>query len=114
MRKPLFLILGVMLAAAGLANAQQTAPATPAPEGMTPSELHPSTPAARAVLRLTQRFERANVSHTGRLTPAEAQANWPWAARHFAEIDREGRGYLTLQEIRAYRHEHRRHRRSAG
>jgi hypothetical protein len=107
MRTTVFLAFGMILAAA-TAEAQMTAPATPAPAGMKPSELHPATPAARSVLRLTRQFERANVSHTGRLTAAEAQAYWPWAARHFAQIDRERRGYLTLDEIRAWRKEQRR------
>ncbi|MBV9757204.1 MAG: hypothetical protein JO047_09135 [Alphaproteobacteria bacterium] len=59
---------------------------------------------------LRARFEAANVTHDGRLTPEQAMmGGMRGVARHFAEIDRDNRGYVTIQEIRAWRRA-RRHR----
>jgi hypothetical protein len=68
------------------------------PEGPAP-ELAPERPHG-----LRARFEAANVTHDGRLTPEQAMmGGMHGIAKHFAEIDRGSRGYVTLQEIRAWR-----------
>jgi len=55
-----------------------------------------------------QRFEAANTTHDGHLTEAQAQAaHMRGVATHFAEIDSHHRGYITLEEIRAWRAERR-------
>lgn len=70
------------------------------------------TPHRRKGLRV--RFEEANTTHDGRLTPEQAQASWPMVAKHFAEIDKDKHGYVTIDDIRLYRREHRRHNGTAG
>ena len=55
------------------------------------------------------RFDEANTTHDGHLTPEQAQASWPSIAKHFSEIDQDRRGYVTIDDIRLYRREHRRH-----
>ena len=55
-----------------------------------------------------QRFEEANTTHDGHLTEAQAQAaHMRGIAPHFAEIDKNRRGYVTLDEIRSWRAERR-------
>jgi hypothetical protein len=52
------------------------------------------------------KFEEANVTHDGRLTQQQAQAGGMKAvARNFAQIDRDQKGYVTEQDIKAWRHE---------
>jgi hypothetical protein len=56
--------------------------------------------------KLAEKFAEANVTHDGRLTQAQAQAAGMHAvAHHFAEIDRDQKGYVTLQDLKAWRHE---------
>ncbi len=60
-----------------------------------------------------QRFEDANTSHDGHLTEPQAQAaHMRGVASHFAEIDSHHRGYITLDEIRAWRAERRAERKA--
>jgi|SRR6185437_3233696 len=49
-----------------------------------------------------QRFADANTSHDGHLTLEEAQQGYKTIARHFREIDLEGKGFVTEDEIRAW------------
>jgi hypothetical protein len=49
-----------------------------------------------------QRFARANAAADGHLTLEEAQAGFPLVARHFAGIDIDGKGYVTLKDLRAW------------
>jgi len=73
------------------------------PEGPLP-EFAPERPHG-----LRARFDAANVTHDGRLTPEQAMmGGMRGVARHFAEIDRDNRGYVTLQDIRAWRRARRR------
>lgn len=109
-------LAGFLLAAA-VAQAQQTAPVTPAPQGATPQEMNtpPATaPAHRPRMSLQERFDSANTTHDGHLTPEQAQAHWPGLARHFAEIDTNHRGYVTVDDIRAYRKAHPWHRKGTA
>jgi hypothetical protein len=56
------------------------------------------------VHRFLDRFNAANTTHDGRLTLAQAQAaGMPRLAQHFSEIDTQKHGYITLQDIRAWR-----------
>ena len=58
--------------------------------------------------RFVDRFNAANTTHDGRLTLEQAQAeNMPILVRHFDEIDAQHRGYVTLQDIRAWRQQSR-------
>jgi len=60
------------------------------------------------------RFEAANTTHDGRLTPDQAQAaGWRPVVVHFQEIDRDHKGYVTWQDIRDWQ-KARRAARAAG
>lgn len=63
-----------------------------------------TAPSATAHARLTmqQRFEQANVTNDGHLTLEQAQAKYKNIARHFTAIDRDKKGYVTVEDIRAY------------
>ncbi len=51
------------------------------------------------------KFESANVTHDGRLTPDQAQAaGWRPVVKHFQEIDADHKGYVTFQDIKAWQH----------
>ena len=58
-----------------------------------------------------RRFEAANTSHDGRLTRAQAEAaHMRGVGTHFAEIDSQHRGYVTFDELSAWRVERKRTR----
>jgi hypothetical protein len=49
------------------------------------------------------KFDAANTTHDGRLTLDQAQAGgMRGVARHFNEIDADHKGYVTMQDIRAW------------
>ena len=51
---------------------------------------------------MQQRFEQANVTHDGHLTLDQAKTGYKSIARHFDAIDRDKKGYITEDDIRAY------------
>ena len=61
-----------------------------------------STAESRADQTMEQRFASANTAHDGHLTLDEAKAGYPTIARHFDAIDRDKKGYVTQDDIRAY------------
>jgi hypothetical protein len=61
-----------------------------------------ATRAAECRLTMHQRFERANTTHDGRLTEAQAKTGLISVARHFDAIDKDHRGYVTEADIHAY------------
>lgn len=65
-----------------------------------------TTPATKAATRthltMEQRFSQANDTHDGHLTEEQAKAGYHSIARHFAAIDKDKKGYVTLDDIRAY------------
>ncbi|MBV9756413.1 MAG: hypothetical protein JO047_05105 [Alphaproteobacteria bacterium] len=57
---------------------------------------------------LRERFATANTTGDGRLTLQQAEAaNWRQVARHFAMIDVQHKGFVTMQDIRAWRQQRR-------
>lgn len=55
-------------------------------------------------VNMRQRFEAANTTHDGKLTLDQAQAaGMKNVIRHFGDIDADHKGYITLQDIRAWR-----------
>jgi hypothetical protein len=55
---------------------------------------------------LVAKFRAANVTNDGRLTLQQAEAaRMTNIVRHFAAIDRDNKGYVTLQDIHMWRHE---------
>jgi hypothetical protein len=53
-------------------------------------------------LTMDQHFQQANVTHDGHLTEEQAQSGYKSIARHFAAIDKDKKGYVTEDDIRAY------------
>jgi hypothetical protein len=81
-------------------------PAPPPPGAMAPEGPGPGGPPAppppqgRAHMSGRDRFAAANVTHDGRLTVEQAQqAGWNAVVHHFQEIDRDHKGYVTMQDI---------------
>ncbi len=70
--------------------------------------------ATHARRTLTERFEAANTSHDGKLTLDQAKAGRLRAvSRDFDKIDRDKRGYVTLDQVKAFQSEQRTERRAA-
>jgi hypothetical protein len=72
--------------------------ALPAYAATTPT----TKPATHTRLTMEQRFSQANDTHDGHLTEEQAKAGYRTIARHFAAIDKDKKGYVTLDDIRAY------------
>ena len=60
---------------------------------------------------LESRFREANTTRDGRLTFAQAQARMPSVGHEFDAIDKDHKGWVTLDDIRAHQAEKRRLRR---
>jgi hypothetical protein len=89
------------LVLAGLLTAAPAAAQTGSPAPLQPPT---SQDVSQRAHRFVDRFNAANTSHDGRLTLQQAQAaHMPWVARNFAAIDTQQRGYVTVQDVRAYR-----------
>ncbi len=85
--------------------------AQPAPDGGQPPSAEPPMqqqqmqppPAQPQRMRMRDRFEAANTTHDGRLTADQAQAaGWRGIVRNFSQIDTDHKGYVTIQDIRAW------------
>ena len=59
-------------------------------------------PAHHTRLTAEERFAQANAAHDGHLTLAEAKSGYHSVARHFQDIDVDGKGYVTENDIRAW------------
>ena len=54
-------------------------------------------------MNMRQRFDVANTTHDGKLTRDQAEAGGlRGIARHFDQIDADKKGYVTLQDLRAF------------
>jgi len=51
--------------------------------------------------QIDERFSEADTDHDGKLTLDEAKQGMPRVAAHFAEIDKDKKGYVTANEIKA-------------
>ncbi|HET6235946.1 MAG TPA: hypothetical protein VFE41_13445 [Acetobacteraceae bacterium] len=51
---------------------------------------------------MDERFTKANTTHDGQLTQAQAKAGYPTVAKHFTEIDAMNEGYITEDDIRVW------------
>ena len=107
-----FVILAasLLLSTAAFAQTTPTAPTTTAPA--TPAVTAPAKPAVAkpaaakpkaAVLTDDQRFEAANTTHDGKLTKDQAtKAKWRTVTRAFTAMDKDKKGYVTLEDIKSY------------
>lgn len=96
-------------------NPQGPPPATPGASAATSRATAPASPAAPQRRRtLAERFAAANTTRDGKLTLEQARAGRMNAVvRDFAQIDKEKRGYVTLDQVRAFQAEQRSARRAA-
>ncbi len=87
------------------------APTMPAPStsAAAPSTTAPMHRAHAKRMTMQQRFDQANTSHDGHLTLDQAKAGLPGVAKHFGAIDKDKKGYVTIEEIHAYNTQHRAH-----
>jgi hypothetical protein len=91
--KKMLAILAVCIASAGAQSAlAQTATM---PMGASPHVEH-------AMQQLQTRFTKANTTHDGKLTKAQAELGMPMVAKHFDEIDTQQNGYVTLPQIQEF------------
>jgi len=60
-------------------------------------------PAHPARMTWEQHFTRANLAHDGHLTLEEAKSGYALVAKHFDDIDADHKGYVTENDIRAWR-----------
>ena len=134
MRLTLPLAVLALVAFQAQAQTPSTAPSTaPAPAASQPSTVQPTMPAPTASApsataptptahthrthakhtTFQQRFDKANTSHDGHLTLDQAKAGLPSVAKHFSAIDKDKKGYVTVEEIHAYNTQHRAHHTAA-
>lgn len=97
------------------AQAQTDTQAAPAPATQAPAAAAPAPATAPAHTAMTkkakhhhrrtlqQHFDAANTTHDGHLTKDQAAAaNWSYVVNHFAAMDKDKKGYVTVQDIHAY------------
>jgi hypothetical protein len=83
------------------AAALGTVMALPASAQDQPQDAQP--PAQHARKTWEEHFTQANLAHDGHLTLAEAKAGYPSVARSFHAIDVDGKGFVTENDIRAWK-----------
>jgi hypothetical protein len=94
------LLICNVAASPALAQSTQGTPDTTAPA---PTPAPSAQPHARAS-SFVERFKAANTTGDGQLTLAQAEAgNLKVIAQNFDAIDSQHKGYVTLDDIRAYR-----------
>ena len=104
-------LLTIGLAAALLAGPAMAQTAAPAPATAAPGAAAPATTAkpkaASAREKFEARFDAANTTHDGKLTLEQAKAGKMGAlVKQFAAIDATKKGYVTKDEVEAYRKAH--------
>lgn len=90
----------LVMATASLPGYAQT-PAPPAEQNTTTPPAAAAKPATPKPNKLSQRFAKANTTHDGHLTLAQARAaKWSQVVKHFSQIDADNKGFVTEQDIR--------------
>ncbi|MBV9653591.1 MAG: EF-hand domain-containing protein [Acetobacteraceae bacterium] len=99
----------------------QAQTAAPSPDMTTPAAPSGESPAWSGNahhgprMSMQQRFDAANTTHDGKLTLEQANNGMRRVARHFKDIDKDGKGYVTLDDIHAYNAaQHKAHQHRAG
>ena len=76
----------------------------PADQSAPPPSAPAQAPPAPAHMNFAQRFRAANTTNDGRLTLEQAQAGgMNGIVRHFQQIDADHKGYVTFQDVGAWR-----------
>ncbi len=108
MRLPIALTALALLASQAPLVPQVHAQTTPAPATTDPAAPTTASPApaatapAHARKTMQDRFDQANTTHDGHLTLDQAKAGMPIVAKHFTAIDKDKKGYVTMDDIHAY------------
>jgi len=103
MRYTIPLIAALLLAVQAQAQTPSTTPTPSAPATTAPAPGDTATaPHGRKHMTLQQRFDQANTTHDGHLTPDQAKAGMPMVAKHFDAIDKDKKGYVTTEDIHSY------------
>lgn len=107
---------------ARVATASAVTPTSLARGAKLPAAAATAAPAAPVIAKAPPRthhlrpwerqFTRANTTHDGHLTLQQAKAGYVTIARHFSEIDLQHKGFVTIDDVRAW-HARRRHHRHA-
>ena len=104
--RPLFsamlLLPCLAVPALGQTSPSAVAPSVVAPSVVSPNAVSKTANGPHARMTWEQRFQMANVSHDGHLTPDQAKTGYQTIARHFADIDTGGKGFITQDDIRAW------------
>jgi len=58
--------------------------------------------AEQRVKHIEERFKAADANHDGKLTLPEAEKSMPRIAKNFAKIDKEKKGYVTVEEVKSF------------
>lgn len=101
-------LLAVLVLAAGAATAQDKPcqdPCVPEAKRQPERSAAPVGAAlqAQALLKLKQRFDDADSDRNGKLTAMEAQqGGFGFVARHFEQIDSQGAGAVSFDDVRRY------------
>ena len=85
-----------------------------AQQALTPPAPASSTDAPIRRMTVRERFALANTTHDGRLTLEQAKTGFPAMARLFDVIDKDRKGYITMDDIKAYYDARRAARQAAG
>jgi hypothetical protein len=78
---------------------------TPITQAQQPSAAQIKRFQAKLTTELPKRFANADTNQDGQLTKAEAKGKMPRVYDNFEAIDRQGRGFVSLQDIQLYIHE---------
>jgi hypothetical protein len=70
--------------------------------GQEPPKTEPA-PAHQARQTWQQHFAQANAAHDGHLTSQDAKGGFALIAKHFDDIDVDHKGYVTENDVRAWR-----------
>jgi hypothetical protein len=59
-------------------------------------------PAHHTRMTREQHFAKANTAGDGHLTMEEAKSGFPLVAKHFADMDVDGKGYVTIKDLQTW------------
>ncbi|MGA9868979.1 MAG: EF-hand domain-containing protein [Acetobacteraceae bacterium] len=93
----------LLTAAAAPVAAQATPPAPPTVPAAASTEQHPAH-AKRVYMSMDKRFQAANTTHDGHLTADQARASshMHTVSANFDAIDKDHKGFVTEDDIRAW------------